>query len=214
MPALSAVSRRNRTVFTSILLMLLIKKRKQVREQRQPRRWWIRPVFLARKQEGLYHTAMKRMREGDHEFFFKFYRMTPALFDVLLRFVAQDLTKIHVSRETLEPGERLAITLSYLASGQDIPSVALAYRVGIETARLCIDETCEAIWERLKDHVMKGTFSIVLMAVVDSDCKYVLVDIGAEGRQSDGGIFKESSFGRDLSKGRLDIPAVGTLPAS
>ncbi|KAH8033618.1 hypothetical protein HPB51_014886 [Rhipicephalus microplus] len=155
MPALSAVSRRNRTVFTSILLMLLIKKRKQVREQRQPRRWWIRPVFLARKQEGLYHTAMKRMREGDHEFFFKFYRMTPALFDVLLRFVAQDLTKIHVSRETLEPGERLAITLSYLASGQDIPSVALAYRVGIETARLCIDETCEAIWERLKDHVMK-----------------------------------------------------------
>ncbi|KAL3203554.1 hypothetical protein MRX96_011923 [Rhipicephalus microplus] len=81
--------------------------------------------------------------------------MTPALFDVLLRFVALDLTKIHVSRETLEPGERLAITLSYLASGQDIPSVALAYRVGIETARLCIHETCEAIWERLKDHVMK-----------------------------------------------------------
>ncbi|KAH8009046.1 hypothetical protein HPB51_009586 [Rhipicephalus microplus] len=158
-----------------------------------------------------------------------------------LRFVALDLTKIHVSRETLEPGERLAITLSYLASGQDIPSVALAYRVGIETARLCIHETCEAIWERLKDHVMKvsgsqfhfdvcylvghdldfllcllfqGTFSIVLMAVVDSDCKYVLVDVGAEGRQSDGGIFKEPSFGRDLSKGHLDIPAVGTLPGT
>ncbi|KAL3189177.1 hypothetical protein MRX96_003309 [Rhipicephalus microplus] len=29
-----------------------------------------------------------------------------------------------------------------------------------------------------------------------------------------GGIFKESSFGRDLSKGRLDIPAVGTLPGT
>lgn len=54
---------------------------------------------------------MKRMREGDHGFFFKFYRMTPALFDVLLSFVALDLTKTHVSREPLEPGERLAITL-------------------------------------------------------------------------------------------------------
>ncbi|KAL3217270.1 hypothetical protein MRX96_051036 [Rhipicephalus microplus] len=32
----------------------------------------------------------------------------------------------------------------------------------------------------------KGTFSIVLMAVVDSDCKYVLVDVGAEGRQTVG----------------------------
>ncbi|KAL3175706.1 hypothetical protein MRX96_000901 [Rhipicephalus microplus] len=29
----------------------------------------------------------------------------------------------------------------------------------------------------------KGTFFIVLMAVVDSDCKYVLVDVGAEGRK-------------------------------
>ncbi|KAH8035754.1 hypothetical protein HPB51_008121 [Rhipicephalus microplus] len=137
--------------------------------------------------------------------------MRPALFDVLLSFVALDLTKIHVSRETLKPGERLAITLSYLASGQDIRSVALAYRVDI-TKR--IHETCEAIWEMLKDHVMKGTFSIVLMAVVDSDCKYVLVHVGAEGRQSDGGIFKESSFGRDLSKGCLDIPAVGSLPGT
>ncbi|KAL3186463.1 hypothetical protein MRX96_027506 [Rhipicephalus microplus] len=52
------------------------------------------------------------------------------------------------------------------------------------------------------------------MAVVDSDCKYVLVDVGAEGRQNDGEIFKESSFGRDLSQGCLDIPAVGSLPGT
>ncbi|KAL3186462.1 hypothetical protein MRX96_027505 [Rhipicephalus microplus] len=64
---------------------------------------------------------MKRMREGDYRFFFKFYRMTPALFHVLLSFVALDLTKIHVSRETLKPGERLAITLSYLVQGKISP---------------------------------------------------------------------------------------------
>lgn len=58
------------------------------------------------------------------------------------------------------------------------------------------------------------TFSIVLMAVVDSECKYVLVDIGAEGHQSDGGIFKESEFGRDLTKGCLDIPPLGSLPGT
>ncbi|KAL3194427.1 hypothetical protein MRX96_016219 [Rhipicephalus microplus] len=128
--------------------------------------------------------------------------------------------------------ERLAITLSYLASGLDICNVALAYRVGIETARRSIHVTCRAIWARLKDHFMKiptkadwakiagdftrrwqfpnclgavdgkhvaitrppksgsaffnykGTFSIVLMAAVDSSSKFVLVDIGAESRQS------------------------------
>ncbi|KAH7937273.1 hypothetical protein HPB49_009897 [Dermacentor silvarum] len=92
-----------------------------------------------------------------------------------------DLTRCHVARDPLEPGERLGIALSYLASGQEIPSIALAYRVGIETARLCTHLSCRALWARLKDHVMKGTFSIVLMAVVDSECKYVLIDVGAEG---------------------------------
>ncbi|KAL3207390.1 hypothetical protein MRX96_010179 [Rhipicephalus microplus] len=124
MPAVSAVSRRNRTALTSTLVRPL----PHCDETDARRRSWI---------------------------FLKSYRMTPALFDVLLSFVALDLTKIHVSRETLQPGERLAITLSYLASGQDIPSVALAYQVGIETARLCIHERCEAIWGRLKDYVMK-----------------------------------------------------------
>ncbi|KAH7935721.1 hypothetical protein HPB52_012964 [Rhipicephalus sanguineus] len=50
----------------------------------------------------------------------------------------------------------------------------------------------------------KCTFSIVLMAVVDSECKYVLVDVGA----------KESDFGRDLTDGCLDIPPLGSLPGT
>ncbi|KAL1470650.1 hypothetical protein MTO96_040315 [Rhipicephalus appendiculatus] len=49
------------------------------------------------------------------------------------------------------------------------------------------------------------------MAVVDSECKYVLVDVGAKGRQSDGGIFKDSPFGHHLTEGCLDIPALGSL---
>nr|XP_037280909.1 protein ANTAGONIST OF LIKE HETEROCHROMATIN PROTEIN 1-like [Rhipicephalus microplus] len=98
---------------------------------------------------------MRRMREGDQQFFFKFYRMSPALFDKLLGFVAAHLTRQHFIREPLEPGERLAITLSYLASGLDICNVALAYPVGIETARRSIHLICRAIWARLKDHFMK-----------------------------------------------------------
>ncbi|KAH8037974.1 hypothetical protein HPB51_020255 [Rhipicephalus microplus] len=157
---------------------------------------------------------MRRMREGDQQFFFKFYRMSTALFDKLLDFVASDLPRQHFIREPLEPGERLAITLSYLASGLDICNVALAYRVGIETAQRSIHVTCRAIWARLKDHFMKGTFSIVLMAMVDSSSKFVLVDIGAEGRQSDGGVFMNTKFGKALTEGQLDIPSLGQLPGT
>ncbi|KAH7973671.1 hypothetical protein HPB49_003800 [Dermacentor silvarum] len=56
-------------------------------------------------------TMMRRMREGDHGFFFKFYRMTPQMFDTLLAFVVTDLTSQNFIREPLEPAERLAIAL-------------------------------------------------------------------------------------------------------
>ncbi|XP_050048375.1 uncharacterized protein [Dermacentor andersoni] len=52
------------------------------------------------------------------------------------------------------------------------------------------------------------------MAVVDSECKYVLIDVGAEGRMSDGGTFKNSDFGHALSHGQLDIPSLGCLPGT
>lgn len=54
------------------------------------------------------------MRQGDHGFFYKFFRMTPQLFDKLLSFVAEDLTRQHHVREPLEPGERLAIALRFV----------------------------------------------------------------------------------------------------
>ncbi|KAL3188820.1 hypothetical protein MRX96_002982 [Rhipicephalus microplus] len=52
------------------------------------------------------------------------------------------------------------------------------------------------------------------MAVVESECKYVLVDVGAEGRQSDGGVVKGSFFSRDLYKGSAKPDAVEKTPSA
>ncbi|GFW97109.1 DDE Tnp4 domain-containing protein [Trichonephila clavipes] len=38
-------------------------------------------------------------------------------------------------------------------------------------------------------HNYKGTFSIILLACVDANYKFVLVNIGAEGQNSEGGVF-------------------------
>jgi hypothetical protein len=42
----------------------------------------------------------------------------------------------------------------------------------------------------------KGTFSIVMMALVDASYKFISVDIGSYGRQSDAGIFANSNLGQ------------------
>ncbi|KAL1437654.1 hypothetical protein MTO96_048735 [Rhipicephalus appendiculatus] len=61
---------------------------------------------------------------------------------------------------------------------------------------------------------LQGTFSIVLMTVCDSDLKFVVVDVGAFGRQSDGGTLGVSRFGKCLEDGKLGLPAPETLPST
>lgn len=60
----------------------------------------------------------------------------------------------------------------------------------------------------------KKEFSIVLLALVDADYKFISVDIGAYGRNSDGGVFKSSSLGQALANGSLNIPPPKPLPHS
>ncbi|GFQ68226.1 DDE Tnp4 domain-containing protein [Trichonephila clavata] len=63
-------------------------------------------------------------------------------------------------------------------------------------------------------HNYKGTFSIILLACVDANYKFVLVDIGAESHNSDVGVFKNSIFGQSLEKGTLDLPYPVEIPGT
>ena len=58
----------------------------------------------------------------------------------------------------------------------------------------------------------KGTFSIVLLALVDADLQFIMIDIGSYGRNSDGGIFANSNFGQALAQGNLPLPEDTVLP--
>ncbi|KAH7985979.1 hypothetical protein HPB49_026176 [Dermacentor silvarum] len=241
----------------AVAQLLLIIRRRQALSRRQ----WVRPVWTKRADESEYFTAMKLMKNGDDSLFFKFYRMSPETFDALHDLVRDRLSKEWVCRDPISSGERLALTLRYLSSGMLIRDAAMAFRVGLETAREAIHLTCSVLWEVLSPVYMKppteddwrdiaagfcsrwqfpnclgavdgkhveircprkagslyfnykGTHSIVLMAVADSQYLFRLIDVGAPGRFSDGGIFKDSPIGKRLHEGKLNLPrATGLRP--
>uniref|UniRef100_A0A3B3HX08 DDE Tnp4 domain-containing protein n=1 Tax=Oryzias latipes TaxID=8090 RepID=A0A3B3HX08_ORYLA len=60
----------------------------------------------------------------------------------------------------------------------------------------------------------KGTFSVVLLALVDADYRFLVVDVGSYGSNSDGGIFANSVLGKALRDGTLNVPPPSELPGA
>ena len=52
----------------------------------------------------------------------------------------------------------------------------------------------------------KGFFSIVLMAILDTDYHFIDIDVGNYGLNGDSGIFKNSSLGEAFKGQLLNIP--------
>lgn len=57
----------------------------------------------------------------------------------------------------------------------------------------------------------KHYFTIVLLAICDANYNFTYVDIGAYGKSSDSGIFKETSFYQNLVSNSLNSPEVKPL---
>jgi len=60
----------------------------------------------------------------------------------------------------------------------------------------------------------KDFFSIVLLAMVDANYKFIVVDIGSYGKEGDSGIFLKSVMGKQVLNGSFGFPEDCVLPGS
>lgn len=63
-------------------------------------------------------------------------------------------------------------------------------------------------------HNYKSRFSVLMMAAVDANYKFIYVSVGTQGRVSDAGLFAHSDLKKALDRGLLNVPPPEKLPNS
>ena len=248
-----------------IVVLLLLRRRQRRRsKEKENKRIWVRKLCAERKEKGEYHLLIREMKLYDHMLFYQQFRMTPEKYEHLLQLVAPKSLKSCVKREAIQPGERLSVTLRYLATGDAQTTIAASYIMSKTSVSRIVKETTEVIWTELfkagylkvqssedewrkiaeefeekwnfpncvgaidgKHVVMqaparsgsfffnyKKTQSIVLMAVVNANYEFTMIDIRDSGRQSDGGVFAASKLSFAMDNGLLKLPKARMLPGT
>ncbi|KAK8755127.1 hypothetical protein V5799_002171 [Amblyomma americanum] len=138
-----------RNIIIALLLHRLRRKRR--------RSLYIRKVFDRRPWYGEYHHLVQELRQSDPEYHFKYFRMTKASFDKLLGLIYERILHPPTHRRPISPGERLAVTLRFLATGGSIQDIAMSYRIHASTVANIIKETLPAIYDCLKPAAPGGS---------------------------------------------------------
>ena len=131
-----------------ILLLLLVRKRRQRLKYRK--RFWVRQIYAERRWKGEFNLLVRDLMLCDHEYFFRYFRMSPTTFEMLLSWVAPLIKKQSTTmREPISPEERLSVTLQYLVTGDAQTTISASNRISPITVGRIIEETCEVLWSTL-----------------------------------------------------------------
>ncbi|KAK3925910.1 Protein ALP1-like [Frankliniella fusca] len=141
----------------ALLLRLWESRRRLVLSKSRPcnpRKFWVRPFLKLHDKMGPWCSTIPIMKEQDPDMFYSMFRMTPDAFDELLALVETHLIKKSM-RKAVPPGERLAITLRYLATVQSFVQLMQYFMVGQQTISNIVFETTSVIWTVLEPLVFE-----------------------------------------------------------
>lgn len=136
--------------------ILLHDDQKKKKKRSRPRRVWVKDWVKKRKTEGCYIKLLSELQSNEPRLYRNFVRMKGDDFNFLLNLVTPLIMKkdTHM-RKSIPAGERLALTLRFLATGDSFMSLQYLFRIPQTTISRIIPEVCDAIYTVLKDKYMK-----------------------------------------------------------
>ena len=239
-------------------------KRREAEEKRRKKKRsvWVRKWLQRRPRLGQYTKLINELKSEDSKAFRNFLRMDYNTFSEILHRIEGRITKAANNfRKPLSAGIKLAITLRYLASGDNYHSLMYGFRVAHNTISKVIIQVCEAIiaeyaeemvpcpttaeqWKEVSKvfsnrwnfhhclgaldgkHIKmrcpkgggslyynyKGFHSVILMALVDADYKFLWVDVGSNGCAGDAQVFNCGQLREAIETESLNFPPPEPLP--
>uniref|UniRef100_A0A915EJW1 DDE Tnp4 domain-containing protein n=1 Tax=Ditylenchus dipsaci TaxID=166011 RepID=A0A915EJW1_9BILA len=169
--------------------------------------WWamrkkksyIRPAHTQAALQRNSFAAFWRYYNSPEEMDLKrFLRLNKAEFDAVyskIRFRLEGHCPTHL--RPIQGTERLAVFLRFIAFGPSCCAVAHLFAIGDST----VFEICKEVSEAIK------FYSIVLLAIADAESRFIAVDIGASGRNSDSTLWISSPLRMFLESEEASLPA-------
>ena len=117
---------------------------------------WVRPWLMQREGRGAYHNIMADLYATDIPGFTNYMRMTPEFFEMIKTRLEPHLARQATNyRAPISVGEKLALTIRYLATGESYTSLSCQFRVGRSTISKFIPEVCRAIQDEFTREYLK-----------------------------------------------------------
>ena len=94
-----------------------------IQRPRRRHNMWVRPWLLQREERGAYHNIMADLYATDIPGFTNYMRMTPEFFEMIKTRLEPHLARQATNyRAPISVGEKLALTIRYLATGESYTS--------------------------------------------------------------------------------------------
>ena len=137
----------------SALCLGLLLEEEEERPRKRNRQVYMRNWISRREERGVFHQLVKELEVGDAVAYKDFFRMTKNQFALLVEKVSPLIQKkdqpqaVSPVRATIQPDERLAVTLRFLATGETFHSLEYSFRISRQTISSIVSETSRALYK-------------------------------------------------------------------